>query len=166
MKVGQDDYEVIEPGTYPATVLEWTDKDQFGKPLMSTGFADREPAPQYKFKFAVDTGEGEPRNLSAWVNKPKDENAVSPKSKLYELAKATLGDAIETTEWDVPDFLDKPLRVQVEVYEKSAGGEGNKISKFYGPARKRAAAPPPDDAEDEQPPAKREPVGAGRKTPF
>lgn len=135
------EFEVVEPGTYPAEVVEWTDVDQFGKPLMSRGFADREPQPQWRIKFRLDV-EGEERFLSAWINKPKGyPESVHPKAKIVELARAVLGDEADTTDWDVPDLIEGTCRVQVEVYDKKDGGEGNGLSKFYPPKPKRGTAP-------------------------
>jgi len=167
VRIGNDtEYEVIEPGTYPAQLVEWTDVDQFGKPLMSMGFGDREPCEQWRFKFHVDV-EGEERHLSVWVNKPRDPNNVSPKAKIVELAKAILGDKAESDDWEIEDLVEGQLRVQVEVYEKKDGSEANKISKFYPPKPKRQPRAAADD-DAEPAPAPREPVVAGgqRKTPF
>jgi hypothetical protein len=192
MKVGNNtDFEVIEPGTYPAQLVQWDDKDQFGNPLMSMAFADREPSEQWKFKFYVQVEEyAEPRHLSAWVNKPPDPDNISTKAKIYELAKAILGDEADTTDWDVPDLVEGRLRVQVEVYDKKDGSEANKISKFYPPPKKRvaqaeqsmreavdragkvqvpanrAAAPVEEEEEVEEAPQTRRNVVTGGKLPF
>lgn len=167
------EYELIEPGTYPAEAVEWTDVDQFGKPLMSRGFADREPSPQWRIKFRLEV-DGEERFLSKWINKPKGyPETVHPKATIVELARAILGEAADTTDWDIPDLIEGKCRIQVEVYDKSDGTQGNSIGKFYAPAKKRAAAPPPEDDEPDETPApprqqQREPVGSGARkaTPF
>jgi hypothetical protein len=181
MKVGNNtDFEVIEPGTYPAQLVQWDDKDQFGNPLMSMAFADREPSEQWKFKFYVEVEPSEePRHLSAWVNKPPDPDNISTKAKIYELAKAILGDEADTTDWDVPDLVEGRLRVQVEVYDKKDGSQANKIARYYPPSKKKAApAPAPKPAigdedvvtfeeEEEAPvPAPRRNVVTGDRLPF
>lgn len=97
-------------------------------------------------------GSEDGRWLSKWVNRPADENNVSPKSAVVQIATALIGrDLTEADDWNWDTLLHRRCRVSVETYQKTDGSEANKLGKFY-PLKSRngtqraavpAAAPPP-----------------------
>jgi hypothetical protein len=158
--------ETIEADLYEAEMIEWTDTDQDGSPILSRLFnPDDEQKPQYVVTFElVDV---EDRTLRAWINKPQDPNFVSPRAKLVQLVLALWPD-VGDADWTMDDLLHKRCRLQVETYEKSDGSTANKITRFL-PLKKGAATKP---AAAERVPTvaerKREAVaaGAGKALPL
>lgn len=128
--VEKQEFELLEPGVYLAELIDYTDTKKDGTPLMSNGYKGGEPKAQWRFTFELlDYPEPE-RQISAWINKPKDMDAIAQNSNLTLMAGALLGVGIGD-EWDIEDLLHKRCRVQVELFQKQDGSEGHKIGRFY-----------------------------------
>lgn len=153
--VEKQEFELLEPGVYQAELIDYTDTRDDGSALMSNALYG-EPKPQWKFKFELLDYPEPDRQISAWVNKPKDMNAVAQNSNLTAMAGALLGVGIGD-EWEIEDLLHKRCRVQIEWFKKKDGSDGCKIGKFYKPAEARSARQPVVAT-----PPVREPVAAGR----
>lgn len=135
--VEKQEFDLLEPGLYQAELIDYTDTRDDGTPLMSNArFGD--PKPQWKFKFELLDYPEPDRQISAWVNKPRDLDSIAQNSNLSSLATALLGVAIED-EWKLEDLLHKRCRVQIEWFKKQDGTDGAKIGKFYRPADARVA---------------------------
>ena len=152
--VEKQEFELLEPGVYLAELIDYTDTKKDGTPLMSSGYKGGEPKAQWRFTFELlDYPHEDGRQISAWINKPKDLDSVAQNSNLTLMASALLGVGIGD-EWEIVDLLHKRCRVQVETFTKQDGSEGHKIGKFYKPVEVKA---PRTEARQPVAPA-REPV--------
>lgn len=125
MRIEKTVYEVLDTGTYPATVKEITEAEgQFG--------------PQLKWVF--DLGEG--RVLSGWTSQ-----ALSDKSKLGQWSRAILGEIPE--DLDTEALVGRACRLSVVIKTKDDGSEFNRIDSVLAP---RVAKPKlqPEQAEAEK----------------
>lgn len=138
MKIGTT--EVLEADNYDATFVDYTDQKPDGTALLSVPFnGEGDPKPQWRLTFELDEPSG--RQLSAWVNKPAGD-FVSPKAKIVQVAKALIPNLTPNDDWDLEGLLHKKCRLQVEVYDKSDGSQGNKITGFLPPKGATAARQP------------------------
>lgn len=124
------DYEAIEPGVYPAELIDYSDTRPDGTPLMSgTRYGD--PKPQWRFVFELDLPEEEGRTISAWINKPLSMDAIAPNANLALMAQALMPSIAIGADWELDDLLHKRCRLQVETFAREDGTEGTKIGKYY-----------------------------------
>jgi hypothetical protein len=141
-RIGEtQEFDLLEPGVYTAELIDYTDTRADGAPLLS-GAKYGEPKPQWRFRFELVDYPEPDRQISAWVNKPRNLDNIAPNATLTLLATALLGVGAGD-EWDLEDLLHKQCRLQVEVYTKQDGAQANTIGKYYPAKTGRAASRPP-----------------------
>jgi len=135
--VERSEFEPIEPGVYPAELIDYSDTRPDGTPLMS-GARFGEPKPQWRFVFEVDLPDEDGRTISAWINKPLSMENIAPNANLALMAQALMPSIAIGADWDLDDLLHKRCRIQVETFKREDGTEGTKIGKYYPLKRDRA----------------------------
>ncbi len=127
MKLNQTIYEILDTGTYTATVSAIdADEGQFG--------------PQLKWLFKLEDGSTQ----TAWTSQ-----SYSNKSKLFAWTRAILGETPDPLDTD--DLIGRPCRLSIVIKTRDDGTEYNKVDNVLAPkaAQKRRPAPEPE-AEPEE----------------
>lgn len=125
MEISLKSYETIEPGVYPASIVEV--KPEAGQ------YGD-----QLRVKFLLEDEAN--TALSAWTS-----TSFSPKSKLYALARAAFGGREFDPGFtlDTDRLIGRRLRVMVTVKPRTDGaGDFNRITEFYPLQPPKAAMAP------------------------
>ena len=124
MKIEKTVYEVLETGTYTATVK-------------SVAMVEGQFGPQLEWQFALDGD----NTMKAWCSKN-----YSAKSKLTRWAAALLGQAPETLDTD--DLIGKPCRLSILLKVRDDKSEYNKIEDILAPRAGQKAKPLPEPEAD------------------
>lgn len=127
MKIKQTVYEVLDTGTYPATVSAIdADEGKFGA--------------QLKWSFRLEDGSTQ----MAWTSQ-----SYSNKSKLCAWTRAILGEPPDPLDTD--DLIGRPCRLSLVVKTRDDGTEFNRVDSVLAPkaGQKRRPAPEPE-AEPEE----------------
>lgn len=131
MKINVKSTQVLEDGSYPATLVNIEEKETtYGERLM--------------WSFEIDY-EGQTLGKEGWTSKSDSEMG-----NLVKWAKAILGDV--GSDFDTDDLLGKPCTVVIETYEDKDSNERDKVKNVKAPKRdqkgKKAATAPVEDDED------------------
>lgn len=128
MKIEKREYQVLDTGTYAATVASIvTTTGQFGE--------------QLQWDFKLEDGSMQ----RAWCSM-----SLTPKSKLFLWTKALLGEVPDELETD--KLLGMPCRLAIIAKTKEDGTEFNKVDGILAPKAGQKKRPVPEPIEEESEP--------------
>lgn len=126
MKIEKQEFQVLDTGTYTATVatIEKTE-GQYGD--------------QLQWDFRLEDGSMQ----RAWCSM-----SLTPKSKLFAWARALLGEVPDTLDTD--DLIGLPCRLSILLKTRDDGSETNKVDAVLAPKPGQKKRPMPEpETEDE-----------------